>query len=372
MNTYLEEVVRINRLKLKNFRCFKNVSFDFSNKIVAIEGRNGSGKTSILEALHYACYLKSFRTSTSKDLVSDQESHFFLQVDFEDSLFEKAASNLQVGFTKNTKLVQINQKSISSYKDVISHYRIISSNEEDIGLVSGAPELRRAFLQHYLMLCDFNYLNLMRNFRKILQNRNNLLQNLSFSSIDEIKVWTEQMWEQSKIIQQIHKNFLIELSSQINNLLNIHFKEESLACSIEFSYQSRKIKDEQDFDEFWQDFKDVTLQEEGRFKRSLFGVHLDDFTIIFKNKNARSFASRGQQKLVVFLSKIAQSNLLLEKNLPVVMLLDDFLTDFDEKITKIAFEILQEISCQIFITMPLKSPIFSNFLNKFDVQQISL
>jgi DNA replication and repair protein RecF len=222
------------------------------------------------------------------------------------------------------------------------------------------------------MLCDFNYLNLMRNFRKILLNRNNLLLNFGSLALEELRVWSNQLWEQSKIIGQIHRNFLSELQLQVNNLLDRHFNQNQLSCSIEFSYQARKIKENQTFEEFWEDFFPTSFNEECRFKRSLFGVHLDDFSIIFKNKNARSFASRGQQKLVVFLSKIAQSNLLLSKNLPVVILLDDFLTDFDENTTKIAFDILKEVSCQIFITMPLKSPIFSNFLNKFDVQQISL
>lgn len=364
--------MQINRLKLKNFRCFKNNDFDFSNKIIAIEGKNGCGKTSILEALHYACYLKSFRTNTSKELVSDEENHFFLQVEFEDKIFENVSSNLQIGFSNNTKLVQINQKTISSYKDVISHYRIISSNEEDIALVSGGPETRRAFLQHYLMLDNLNYLNLMRNFRKILGNRNNLLQNFnSVSSLEEIKVWTQQMWEQSQIIQKMYKEFLLELQLEVNQLLSTHFITNS-NFSIEFLYQPKKMKDFLNFEDFWKEFKKDTLNEEIRYKRSLFGVHLDDFNIIFKNKNARSHASRGQQKLVVFLSKIAQSLLLARKNLPVVILLDDFLTDFDENVIKVAFDILQRISCQIFVTLPLKSPLFSTFLDKFEVQQISL
>ena len=101
--------MRISQLTLKNFRCFSDQQFTFNSKFIIIEGNNGVGKTSLLEALHYACYLRSFRTPSGTDLIGSNNNHFFVQVkvlapanEFE----EPESSLLQVGFSQAGKSVK--------------------------------------------------------------------------------------------------------------------------------------------------------------------------------------------------------------------------------------------------------------------------
>ena len=106
--------------------------------------------------------------------------------------------------------------------------------------------------------------------------------------------------------------------------------------------------------------------------RSCFGAHLDDFAVVFQGKRARAYASRGQQKLTVFLIKIAQMMLLIEQGTGGVLLLDDFLTDFDEQRVKQCLKTLQSMPFQVFFTTPVGGTIFEHILNDKLVSRISL
>ena len=121
-------------------------------------------------------------------------------------------------------------------------------------------------------------------------------------------------------------------------------------------------------------------------RRSLFGAHLDDFSIDFyakegeegakegnrsqKNFKARRFASRGQQKLVIFLLKIALAQQLEKEQMQVTLLLDDFLTDFDHKRLSECLMLLSSLSCQVFITCPLRSLITQHYTDDKNLMQI--
>ena len=144
--------------------------------------------------------------------------------------------------------------------------------------------------------------------------------------------------------------------------------------SISFSYHAKGMKKE-NFSSFWNEHKQKRVADEVRWKRSLFGAHLDDVAIAFQEKKARYFASRGQQKLVVLLIKIALAKKLEERNM---LLLDDFLTDFDNESLADSLKIIATLSCQTFINCTLKSIIIDHYLNKEkkkkqdDIQVISL
>ena len=74
--------VQLTRLQLKQFRCFEHTKLHFESNRVLIEGANGSGKTSLLEALHYLCYLRSFRTHIPQELVFTGAPSFFIKASF--------------------------------------------------------------------------------------------------------------------------------------------------------------------------------------------------------------------------------------------------------------------------------------------------
>jgi len=354
--------VFINKLRIQNYRCFQDKTFLFEKSFVLIEGGNGSGKTTILEALHYGCFLKSFRTNQSKELVSFDQKHFFIQVHFDEKQGDH--NQVQIGATfengQKKQLVKFNKKTIKSYRDLIAHYRIVSLAEDDMQLVQGAPEHRRYFLNQMLVLFEPDQLATLRQYRQVLEHRNQML--IQSQRGKHLEIWTKQLWELSLSIQNKRVAYLQELEEKINMLLRNHFP--SLNLEIAFCYRPKEIKPPSNttetFDLFWQVYKEKKLDDELRWRRSLFGAHLDDFSIIFQEKKARHFASRGQQKLVLFLIKIALAQQLEAKGMQICLLLDDFLTDFDNGRLADCLSLLTKLPCQVFVTCPLKSIILKH------------
>lgn len=254
---------------------------------------------------------------------------------------------------------------IKSYKDLISHYRVISLSENDLLLVQGSPEHRRYFLNQLLILFEPEYIAQIRKFKQILEQRNQLLEKHFVAPgkaipdflEEELKIWTKQLWETSTLIQKKRIAYLKELETEVNQLLQGYYSKE---LSISFTYTAKGKPSAADFEDFWANHKEK-LPDELRWGRSLFGIHLDDFAITFQKKKARHFASRGQQKLVVFLIKIALALKLKNKHMHVSLLLDDFLTDFDKNRLECCLKLLSELSCQVFVTSPLNAFLSENY-----------
>ena len=365
----------IKKIKLKNFRCFKNEEFSFDNKLVVIEGQNGSGKTSLLEAIYYACYLRSFRTRLSRELVAFNDNHFFLEVDFDDSC--ELQNQIQAGYSgKEGKVVKFNQKQVSSYKDIISSYKIIGATEEDLQLIGKGPEERRSFLNQSLFLIDPDVSAIFRKYKQVLDQRNAILARNSNRQLDtnlkqELYSWTKQLWNHSSSLQSLRIEFLNKVENIVNTLLCDYFKDLA-GIKIKLKYQPRNLSISDSFKKFWDWYQKNLLEKELRWARSMFGMHLDDFAISFKEKRARFFASRGQQKLILFLLKIAQLQMLQKAGEIPCFLLDDFLTDFDASRLDGFLNLFKNLECQIFLTSPLQSFLGYNGSKQFDFQTLKL
>ncbi|MFH1831591.1 MAG: DNA replication and repair protein RecF [bacterium] len=369
----------IKSITLNNFRCFTNKTFDIDGKFVVIKGKNGTGKTSLLEAIHYSCYLRSFRSHLSKDLVNLEKEHFFVRINF-DTQEQGGADTVQVGYTaQEGKLVKLNQKPIQSYKELITNYRIYTLTAEDLLLVSGVPDIRREFLNFSLILQNPAVLQELKLYKQILTQRNSLISNNYGNEnrvAQELGIWTEKLWQQTRVIQKARCDYLVYLETQVNSLLRTYFNYASQQnvqledeFNVSFTYQAKNKSDTQSFERFWADYQHKT-DLEFKLSRSLFGAHIDDFAIIFQKKRARVFASRGQQKLITFLIKVAQLQQTLAQNNAGVLLLDDFLTaDFDPEKISLCLAILEQLDCQIFITSPINS---DNLLKSIDIQKMFL
>ena len=291
--------LQITRIELKNFRCFEKLVLDIKQPIVLFEGVNGNGKTSLLEALYYTCYLKSFRTHTPRDLIRFDSDSFFVKVDVHNDWHGQSFEHeIQVGFSQGKRIVKVDGSSVSSYKELMNHIRVVSLTEDDLALIKEGPIVRRTFLDQAILLMDPDYALLVKEFRQVVNNRNALLQH---RNVDQhtYDILTQQLWNKSQGLQNARIKALGLLADRVSHVIATYFENRFL---LNFSYRPKK-KAHGDLDVFMK--KNLQLKhDEMRFCRSLFGAHLDDFTIHFQEKNSRSFASRGQQKLAVLLLKI--------------------------------------------------------------------
>lgn len=357
--------MRLQQLQIKNFRCFDLKVLHFSDTMVLIDGLNGSGKTSLLEALHYLCYLRSFRTHVPRELLRFGQDTFFLKVSFIGS--DDQEVELQVGFSGKKRSVKINQKAVHSYKELMEHYRIVTLTEDDLLLIQGSPQERRSFIDLVLLLDNEHFATAARTLRSVVQSRNMLLQR---GNADKTlyTILTEQLWNASHAVQTQRQQVLALLQEETNQVIATYFSE---PLELLFKYQKKSSEGYDSLAAFLQAHPEL-YYDELRYRRSLFGAHLDDFEVVFQDKRSRAFASRGQQKLIVLLLKIAQMRLLSKKRGSAIFLLDDFMTDFDENRAHILLTILANLGNQVIFTSPLKGGVLHEKLLEIGATVTSL
>ncbi|MBA3953792.1 DNA replication/repair protein RecF [Candidatus Dependentiae bacterium] len=355
--------MRILSVDLKHFRCFSSLHIDFNSSVVLLTGSNGAGKTSVLEALHYACYLKSFKTSVPKEMAQLGSTGFNATI----TIASDAVSldMLSVSFAHNRRTVKINQKTVSSFKELYGLYKAITMTEEDLMLVKGSPNLRRTFLDQFLTLLDPAYALILRKYKQVLDNRNALLAHYK-GDHESYLLWTEQLWHLSRILQNKRIELLHTLETQALSLSGpVLGAEYSIKLVYEYArpYTITTQKSGADFVFYYP----ALLERELYQKRTLFGAHLDDFTIEFQQKSSRIYASRGQQKLIVFLLKLAQVTMLNQRaHNSVVFLIDDFMTDLDTTKAAALLELLIPLAAQTVITSPVRHSFLEQELSKYN------
>lgn len=364
--------MRIVSLSLKNFRCFSSVNLDVESSVVLIHGPNGSGKTSLLEALHYGCYLRSFKTHLPKEIAQTKSDGFGMALGLASTT---SFDTLQVSFSRNKKTVKLNQQPVGSYKELYDVYKVVTVTEDDLLMIQGAPSLRRSFIDHMVLLIDPEYAPLLKKYRHILDNRNALI--ASGKNDDEsYQLWTDQLLGVSSRLQKARIAALENLEKEVQALIKEVMAGGTLSISYEYARPYSDIADcatTQDVMIRYPSLKNHEMMQ----RRSLFGAHLDDFSIMFQGKPCRKYASRGQQKLLIFLLKLAHVKSLRSdtdqgvSGTGVVLLVDDFMTDFDEERALALLPLMTSFPSQLILTTPIEG-LLKEKLKAYKTQYIDL
>ncbi len=360
--------MQIKRIEVRQFRCFSHYCADFERPLTLIEGENGSGKTSLLEAIHYLCYVRSFRTYNSRYLVKQGGDGFFIKASFaENAELGPVDHELQIGFADKKKLAKLDGKPIASYKELMDHYRIITICELDLELINGSPEIRRSFMDQAILLSDPSHIALCAQSRKLVEHRNSLLQRGCYNE-ELYRLWTHQLWEKTLAIQATRRALVAELEGAVNNLLGQWFPE---VLPMSIRYMPKRDMAAESFDEFWTENSPLFAQERDH-GYCLMGPHLDDCAIGWQGDSSKLYASRGQQKLIILLLKLALVELIKAKKGPVVLLVDDFLTDFDKKRATNCLNLVNQLPCQAIVTCPQDTGFLGGLIDQMNGSRLSL
>ncbi len=335
-------------LEIKFFRCFEQKQIRFCKQFTVITGDNGAGKTSAAEAIHYLCYMKSFRCSNVQDLLQHDQQSFFLKGSFTTKNEPQVNHILQVGYAHKKKVVKLDQKAIVSYKQIFDIFQVITLLEDDIQLIAGYPGQRRAFIDQAAALLNPTYLQTYRNFKRIVSQRNALLYS-SFKDACAHEIWTEKLWTASLHVQQQRIAILKNIEQAINLLLVQYF---DTIYQVQLFYEPEHMHLDESYETFKQRSGSI-FEQEYATKRSLFGAHLDDFSVHMQGKPARFFASRGQQKLLSLLCKLSLVLLSEKQDFLPILILDDFIADFDQTRLTCLMKFLSSCKNQVIIITPL-------------------
>ena len=352
------------RLHLKKFRLFSDELFWFTEGVNLILGKNGSGKTSILESIEILFNGVSFRAKDTKDCIKQGNESFLISA--KGNLHDKEYS-LQVQNSQNSKILASRKLQDKSTKkgELIFLQLVLAKN---LKMVEGEPDLRREHLNQIMFHVEPVLKSLENKYQKALKQRNRCLKkNLSDS---EIALWTSEVADLGLelSLKQYHffKLYRESLKNFINEVTDRGVFEFLRGLDISFSKgweRSNKLN--------------TSLLESLDRDRALGytskGPHRMDFTFTLNKKKAANQLSRGQVKVLILLSFL--SNLILLKHLKgseTLLLIDDLSSELDqENLTKILKEILQ-IRSQIIITGIEGKEMHASINNLSNFTQINL
>lgn len=294
----------IDKIRLINFRNFKDIRLNTGNNLVILLGRNAVGKTSVLEAIYYLCTTKSHRTSNYLNLINYDSNYAKIIMSYNKSIYE-------VVINKNKKTCLINNKEINRLA-FIGQVKIILFTPYDLNLVNGPKEEKRKFLDLNISLFDNKYLGYLLNYKKLLKKRNEVLK-AKKTDYALLKVLTSSIKPYTLYINEARTRFINNLNKYLGKIcLDLQVDSISLAPSISsFSYEEN-------------------LKKDLFYKTTTSGPHRDGFSINIGEKDLKTFGSQGQIKLGVIALKLSLYEIMKENSKPI-LLLDDIFAELDSE-----------------------------------------
>ncbi len=337
-------MLRLQHISLLQFKNYSNRSFDFSERIIGICGKNGVGKTNLLDAIHYLCFTKSYFTRLDGNNVQHGNTGFRLEgnIDLHDKP-EKAVCILR---ETGKKEFSVNDDAYDKFSHHIGRYPCVVIAPDDAELITGDSKERRTFLDALLCQLNAEYMQQLITYKKILEQRNSLLKSFAETggrNFELLDVLDEQLIKPGDYVFNKRSAFLVSFLPVAKHLYNeISQKDED----VKLFYESELLQ--ASFSELLK----INRTKDCFAQRTTSGIHRDDLDIQLSNQPFKNIASQGQRKSLLFALKLAEMEVLKqEKKFAPLLLLDDVFEKLDEdRISNLLNKVCVENDGQVFIT----------------------
>ena len=315
--------MHLKSIHLINFKNYEEAEIALSSNVNCFVGMNGSGKTNILDAVHYLSLCKSYMNVLDRQNIRFDQQFFAIQ-----GIWDKEEQEIAIHCAVKAgakKVFKRNKKEYEKLADHIGQFPAVMISPYDRDLISEGSELRRKWMDGIISQFDRHYLDDIQKYGKILDQRNALLKNMYEQRLfdrESIEVWNDQMSRIGTAIHQKRKQFLEEFIPVFQERYNYIGLEEE---EVQLEYRSQL--NEMSFDDLLKAFdkKDaITHYSNG-------GTHKDDLLFTIKGHPIKKFGSQGQQKSFIIALRLAQYDWLKKQlNVNPVLLLDDIFDKLDQ------------------------------------------
>jgi DNA replication and repair protein RecF len=336
--------MHLEKLSLVNFKNYEEISLVLNPRINLFAGRNGSGKTNLLDAIYFLSFTKSAFLTSDVQAIRIGETYFMIKGNFkfDDSRDRELTASLQSG---SKKIFREDQREYDKLSDHIGKFPAVLIAPDDTNLITGGSDVRRKFFDGIIAQIDKKYLDDLIQYNHVLKQRNSLLKMASENGkVDEIamEVYDNLLVKFGEYLFRRREEFTAEFMPFFLNYFSMIVEEDERPM---LSYVSG-LK-QTNFSEGLQKSrtKDVLLQ------RTNFGIHRDDFEFVLKDNEIKKTGSQGQQKSFVIALKLAQYGIIEKyKGFKPLLLLDDIFDKLDDYRIAALIKLLQNNRGQIFIT----------------------
>ena len=331
----------IKNLKIENFRNFEFEQIDFCDGLNIFYGLNGQGKTNLLEAVNYFTNGKSCRNNLKeRDVIKFGAQRASLAAEFDikgTSVYEKIDLD-------SKKSIYINGSPVEKLSDILGLVNTVLFMPSDIEYVTGAPSLRRDWVDSFLSKNKPGYFKLLSSYIYVLKQKNNILKARGDNS-SYLEIYNEKLFEYGSKICEVRSKFIEVFAAYANHIYG-QISENREKINFEYKPNIEKFYDREYF-----------LGEIEKFSEkeqingvSLRGAHRDDISITIGGKSARHFASQGQLRSIVLAMKTAEGEIINDtKGEYPIILLDDVLSELDSARREFLFSTLS--GKQVIITL---------------------
>lgn len=348
--------MKIDSISIINFRNYEKALLTFSDTLNIIYGKNGSGKTNIVEAIYALALTKSFRTGDDKRLitkgkVSTKISGHVMTDDYND---------YEVIINTEGKKVKINNNPCQKISDYVSNINVVLFQPDDQMLLKLSPSVRRKMLNIEISQLNKNYLIYLNNYNKILKQRNFYLRELfinSNASKDFLDILTEKLINYGIKIHDEREKYINSINKYISEIYYNIFDSGELKIKYNSDYNKKNIE------EIMAMYK-KNYNREINFGKTLYGVQHDDIDFILNKNSIKEWGSIGEQKNAILSFKMAELKIIEEeKGMKPILILDDIFSELDKSKVKNIIKILDS-DIQTFITTTEIERISKKLVNK--------
>jgi DNA replication and repair protein RecF len=334
----------LKKIALFNYKNFSEVNFEFDNKINCFVGKNGIGKTNVLDAIYHLAYGKSYFNPLAVQNIKHGEEFFVIDGEFEkQNRPEQIVCSLKKG---SKKILKRNGKQYERFSEHLGFIPLVIISPADRDLIIEGSETRRKFIDSVISQSDAIYLHELIQYQKILNQRNALLKYFALNHVfenDTLSIYNEQLNGLGQTIFEKRKQFLLDFLPIFNKHHQAITGSEE---TVQLVYESQLFE------------KDLLalLQENINKDRALHytstGIHKDDLRFEIDEFPIKKFGSQGQQKSYLIALKLAQFEFIKEQSGEnPILLFDDIFDKLDEtRVSKIVQMVNNDEFGQLFIS----------------------
>ena len=332
--------MQFHRITLRNTRNLENVSIEPGAGFNYFIGENGSGKTSLLEGIHILSTGSSFRTRKPANLIRHEQPTLqsFAEFTYRNDLrpHTVGVERARNGSTR----VKIDRETTSRLTDLTHTIPLLALHPESHNLVNGGPTLRRKLIDWGVFHVEPGFISVWRDYKRALDQRNAALKH--GASDEAVTVWNRILAVAGEKLHNHRVEYLSGLFPFMFQLLEKAEWRSSVSLSLRRGWNEELTLGEE---------LDKTLKRDRLHRNTVSGPHRAELVMKFNNEDIRHVFSRGQQKLYIYLLKIAQANHLYSvRNIRSVFLCDDMPSELDVKNRARISRALLESGYQVFAT----------------------
>ena len=318
--------MHLSHLSLKNFRSYSELDLPLSKGITVFLGRNGEGKTNIVEAVMYMAFLSSHRTAGDQPLVKLGESSAYTRAKVQHPDREILVE-LEINADKANR-ARINQNPVRSQKELFGLVQCIYFSPEDLDLVRGDPSERRRFIDQIVTLRSPRLAGVITDYERAVRQRNALLKTRSNNS--SLESWDQQVAKFGAEIIAARITLLEEFTPLFTKIYANISPEKPASIKYKSSIENPSTVLQENYDLIIQKMSELRGQELER-GLTLVGPHRDDLLLHLGNHLVKGYASHGESWSIALSLKLAAYELLINEGSKPILILDDVFSELDEE-----------------------------------------